>query len=74
MKQTLYYKDNEQPNQIVGNVSLLQKKQDLICWMMDIFDWCIVINTQFESAKITYTGSKKDLIIFLEKRNLYIGE
>ena len=36
MAETLYYKD-----QIVGNVTLLQKKQDLICWMMGIFDWCI---------------------------------
>lgn len=74
MTHTLFYKDNEHPNQIVGNVTQLKKKQDLICWMMDIVDWCIQINTEYESAKISFQGSKQDLIIFLKKRNLYIGE
>jgi hypothetical protein len=74
MTHTLFYKDNEHPNQIVGNVTQLKKKQDLICWMMDIVDWCIQINTEYESAKISFQGSKQDLIIFLKKHNLYIGE
>ena len=74
MTHTLFYEDNEHPNQIVGTVTLLKKKQDLICWMMDIFHWCIEINTEYESAKIPFTGTKQDLIIFLNKKNFHIGE